>query len=78
MEKHVLDTIDPLVLGTRLQEARKASGFTQQDVADHMKIARTTLVAIEKGERRLTPRELIQLAAFYNRSVSDQRKWRPT
>lgn len=71
MEKHVLDIIDPIVLGTRLQEARKASGFTQQDVADHMKIARTTLVAIEKGERRLSPRELIQLAAFYNRSVSD-------
>lgn len=71
MEEHILDTIDPAVLGARLQESRKARGVTQQDVADHMGMARTTLVAIEKGERRLTPQELIKLAAYYGRPVSD-------
>ena len=71
MEKHILDSIDPVVLGARLQEARKARGVTQQDVADQMGMARTTLVAIEKGERRLTPQELIKLAAFYGRPVSE-------
>src|SRR5437867_10429691 len=71
MEKHILDSIDPIILGARLQEARKARGVTQQDVADHMDMARTTLVAIEKGERRLTPQELIKLAAFYGRPVSE-------
>jgi transcriptional regulator with XRE-family HTH domain len=71
MEKHILNSIDPVVLGARLQEARKARGMTQQDVADHMDIARTTLVAIEKGERRLTPEELIKLAAFYGRPISE-------
>src|SRR6266545_636197 len=71
MEKHILDSIDPVVLGARLQEARKARGMTQQDVADHMDMARTTLVAIEKGERRLTPQELIKLVAFYGRPVSE-------
>jgi Zn-dependent peptidase ImmA (M78 family)/DNA-binding XRE family transcriptional regulator len=71
MEKHILDQIDPKVLGTRLQEARKARGMTQQAVADEMKIARTTLVAIEKGERRVTPQELIELAALYGRPVSE-------
>jgi len=71
MEKHILDSIDPVPLGARLQEARKARGITQQDVADHMDMARTTLVAIEKGERRLTPEELIKLAAFYGRPVSE-------
>ena len=54
-----------------LQEARKACGFTQQAVADHLEMARTTLVAIEKGERRVTPDELIKLAAFYGRRVSE-------
>jgi len=71
MEKHILDSIDPVILGARLQEARKARGVTQQDVADHMDMARTTLVAIEKGERRLTPQELIKLAAFYGRPVNE-------
>ena len=71
MEKRILQQIDPKILGGRLQEARKACGFTQQAVADHLQMARTTLVAIEKGERRVTPDELIKLAAFYGRSVSE-------
>src|SRR5947209_6870591 len=71
MEKHILDQIDPKVLGARLQEARKARGMTQQAVAEQMGMARTTLVAIEKGERRVTPEELIRLAAVYGRAVSE-------
>ena len=71
MEKHILDQIDPKALGGRLQEARKARGMTQQAVADRMEMARTTLVAIEKGERRVTPEELIRLAAVYGRPVSE-------
>jgi Zn-dependent peptidase ImmA (M78 family)/DNA-binding XRE family transcriptional regulator len=71
MQEQALNNIDPKILGARLQEARKARGLTQQRVADEMEVARTTLVAIEKGERRLTPHELIKLAALYGRSVSD-------
>lgn len=71
MEKHILDQIDPKVLGARLQDARKARGMTQQAVADEMEMARTTLVAIEKGERRVTAQELIRLAALYGRPVSE-------
>ncbi|HWP43726.1 MAG TPA: XRE family transcriptional regulator [Blastocatellia bacterium] len=71
MEKHILDQMDPKVLGARLQEARKARGMTQQAVADEMEMARTTLVAIEKGERRVSPQELIKLAALYGRPVSE-------
>lgn len=71
MQKHILDQIDPKVLGARLAQARKARGMTQQVVADEMEVARTTVVAIEKGERRVTPEELISLAALYGRSVSD-------
>jgi Zn-dependent peptidase ImmA (M78 family)/DNA-binding XRE family transcriptional regulator len=71
MQEHVLETIDPKVVGRRLQEARKARGLTQQDVANELGIARTTVTAIEQGERRVRPEELIQLARLYGRAVSD-------
>lgn len=71
MEQHILDQLDPKVLGARLQEARKARGLTQQAVANELGVARTTLVAIEKGERRVLPQELIHLAELYGRPVSE-------
>ena len=71
MGKRILEQLDPRILGARLQEARRARGLTQQAVAEHLGIARTTLVAIEKGERRILPDELIKLAGFYGRPVSD-------
>jgi DNA-binding XRE family transcriptional regulator len=39
-------------LGERLADARKRAKLNQADVADAIGVARTTLVAIEKGERR--------------------------
>jgi len=71
MEKHVLDTIDPKLLGQRLQDSRKARGLTQQDVANELGMARTTVTALEKGERRIQPKEIIELAKIYGREVSD-------
>jgi Zn-dependent peptidase ImmA (M78 family)/transcriptional regulator with XRE-family HTH domain len=69
--ENVLQELDPRVLGGRLQEARKSAGLTQQQVADDLRIARTTVVAIEKGERRVSAHELIAFAKRYCRSVSD-------
>ena len=71
MQPHVIDTIDPRVLGRRLQEARKTRGVTQQDVAESLAVARTTVTALEKGERRPRPDELIYLARLYGRPVGD-------
>jgi len=68
---NILDSIDPRRLGDLLQQARKKMGMTQADAARVIDAARTTLVAIDKGERRLKPNELIQLARAYGRSVSD-------
>jgi Zn-dependent peptidase ImmA (M78 family)/transcriptional regulator with XRE-family HTH domain len=65
------EQVDPRILGLRLLEARKATGMTQQEVADHLGMARTTVVAIEKGERKVTSHELLQLASLYKRAVSD-------
>ena len=62
---------DPRTLGLRLQEARKERGLTQQDVADHLRMARTTVTAIEKGERIVQPEELMKFSAIYGRAVHD-------
>lgn len=71
MDFDVLRSLDLRELGRRLQEARKARGRTQQDVAEHLGTARTTITAIEKGKRRILPSELVRLAAFYGRRVGD-------
>jgi Zn-dependent peptidase ImmA (M78 family)/DNA-binding XRE family transcriptional regulator len=71
MDRSVLEQFDPRVLGARLQDARKAAGLTQQVVAERMTMARTTVVALEKGERRVTVSELLELARLYARPVSE-------
>jgi Zn-dependent peptidase ImmA (M78 family)/DNA-binding XRE family transcriptional regulator len=45
--------------------------MTQQDVAERLGMARTTLVAIEKGERPVRPQELIEFARLYDRPLNE-------
>jgi len=58
-------------LGERLADARKRAKKNQADVADAIGVARTTLVAIEKGERRPSNAELVRLADVLDTSVHD-------
>ncbi|WNZ44464.1 XRE family transcriptional regulator [Leptolyngbya boryana CZ1] len=71
MATNILDNIDLHKLGELLQQARKKCGMTQADAAKVIDAARTTIVAIEKGDRRLKSSELIKLARAYGRTVSD-------
>src|ERR1035438_3653387 len=71
MSENVLEKIDPKILGERLKSARRAFGLTQEAVADKLGFVRTTVVAIEKGERRVTPDELLAFAKCYARNVSE-------
>ena len=71
MRQYVLETIDPRVLGQRLQDARIARRLTQQEVAEFLDVGRTTVTALEKGDRRVRPDELVRLANLYGRAVSD-------
>lgn len=71
MDPETIKALDLRALGERLRDARKVRGLTQEAVAKQMGIVRTTLVAIEKGERRMTPSELIQMAGMYGRSMSE-------
>ena len=64
------DLGDPVGLGERLRAARENSGWTQADAANEIGIARTTLVAIEKGQRRARLEELQDLARLYGTSLN--------
>ena len=55
MHESVVDAVVPGILGQGLQKARRARGLTQQEVADSLELARTTVTALEKGERRIRP-----------------------
>ena len=50
-------------LGERIADTRKHAGLTQAELAEKVALARTTIVAVEKGERRPTNDELVRLAA---------------
>src|SRR5262245_43945890 len=65
-----LDTMPPEEVGERLRIARENADITQKEAADTINIARTTLVAIEKGQRRIRIDELQQLAKLYGTSVN--------
>ena len=71
MTTNILDTIDMRELGRELQQARTKRGLTQEDAAKIIDVARTTITAIEKGERRIKAEELIKLTRAYGRQVSD-------
>ena len=71
MKQLEIGDIEPRLLGRRLQEARKARGLTQQDVAEALSVARTTITAIEKGERRAHSDDIIRMGSLFGRAVSD-------
>jgi len=58
-------------LGERLSYARKSKRLTQLQVAKRLGVARTTVVAMEKGKRRPSNAELIRLASVLGVSLHD-------
>lgn len=57
-------------LGERLRKAREAVGLTQASAAAEIDMARTTIVAIEQGNRRVRMDELQSLARVYKTSAN--------
>jgi transcriptional regulator with XRE-family HTH domain len=58
------------VVGARLRDSRLALGLTQAEVAEALGMSRPTLVAVEKGTRKVTGLELRRLARLYQRDVA--------
>lgn len=61
--------LEPAELGNRLRGARSGANLTQDAAAASLRIARTTLVAIEKGLRPVRPDELLAFARLYGISA---------
>ncbi|NBC32968.1 MAG: helix-turn-helix domain-containing protein [Alphaproteobacteria bacterium] len=61
---------DSSAMAERLKAARQRAGLTQEAAAAHLQVARTTLVAMERGQRRVRPEELRALADLYGLSVN--------
>lgn len=57
-------------IGERLRIARDDAGIKQADAATAIEVARTTLLAIEKGQRRVRMSELQELARLYRTTVN--------
>ena len=57
-------------IGKKLRVAREAVDLTQENVAREINVARTTLVSIEQGHRRVRIDEVQKLAALYRTSAN--------
>ena len=66
----ISEALAPIEVGERLRLAREAAKITQAAAAAALNVARTTLVAIEQGQRRARVDELQQLAALYGASLN--------
>ena len=66
----MLEELNSADIGERLRLAREVAGITQANAAVKIEAARTTLIAIEKGQRRIRTGELRRLARLYNTSVN--------
>lgn len=60
-----LDDIDAALIGERLRVARTDARLKQEDAAKALSVSRPTLIAIEKGQRKVKLEELDQLAQLY-------------
>ncbi len=57
-------------IGRRLRIARETARLSQEKAANKVGLARTTLVAIEQGNRGIRTEELLGLAKLYGRSAN--------
>jgi Zn-dependent peptidase ImmA (M78 family)/DNA-binding XRE family transcriptional regulator len=64
------EPIVPVDTGERLRIARESAKITQASAAIAIGVARTTIIAIEQGERRARMNELRQLAKLYGTSIN--------
>ncbi|MDE0333057.1 MAG: XRE family transcriptional regulator [Nitrospinae bacterium] len=66
----VANKLSDIEIGQRLRMARESAKQTQASAATAIDVARTTIVAIEQGQRRVRMGELQKLAAMYDTSVN--------
>lgn len=73
----ILGSFPPEDLGERLRLAREDRKMTQAVAASEAGMARTTLVAIEKGQRRVRLDELQNLTGIYRTTINELLRQEP-
>jgi len=58
-------------LTARLKKYRERYGYTQQFVADHLGVGKSTYTQYEIGSRRIPVDMLVRVAALYNVSMDE-------
>lgn len=66
----IIERLGDVEIGERLRLAREGAKLTQAQAADVIGAARTTIVAIEQGKRRIQMDELQKLATVYRTSAN--------
>ena len=66
----LIEKLSEMEIGERLRIARESAKLTQAASAKAVDVARTTLVAIEQGQRRVRIGEMQRLAALYGTSAN--------
>ena len=56
-------------LQERLKKLRKSVYLNQEDIANMLGVSKQTYGRYERGERTLSPQEIVLLARFYNVST---------
>jgi Zn-dependent peptidase ImmA (M78 family)/transcriptional regulator with XRE-family HTH domain len=70
MKKPSFEGVPAEELGERLRLARESAKINQANAASAIEVARTTLLAMEQGQRRVRIDELQKLAKLYGTSVN--------
>jgi Zn-dependent peptidase ImmA (M78 family)/DNA-binding XRE family transcriptional regulator len=65
-----LEEVPAAEIGERLRIARVTAGKTQDEVSNEIGVSRPTLVAIERGQRKVRSDELDKLSKLYGMSVN--------
>lgn len=58
-------------IGYKISQLRVSKDISQQKLSDYLGVSRPTVTQIEKGERNLTPEEILKLSEFFNISLNE-------
>ncbi len=59
------------LLRNRLEEIRRKSGFTQEDLAEKLQVSRQTISSLEKGRYNPSIILAFKIARLFGRSIED-------
>jgi Zn-dependent peptidase ImmA (M78 family)/DNA-binding XRE family transcriptional regulator len=66
-----MNSLQQLRIAEKIQYYRKKAKLTQEDLANKLGLARTSVTAMEKGERKLKSAEVLQISEILNIPLSE-------